>query len=468
MKLRLIITMLLASSVWACECGEPGPACSWAAETDVIFLGTPVYTDDDGSGTFVQQTLYRFEVEELFKGLPAGTRTVWVDPGSYTSCYAEYDLGRTYLVFASRTWGGHGNSAAMTLSYKRSKKPLPPSFEAGMPVYYAPECTGTRVADGAQSEVMWLRLWRDGKTKSRLYGRVTDDAGVALFGARITARGRNGAYTASSGADGTWSLEGIAGGRYAIDAELAKYEQHRWLEAEVAAGACAYLDLFLQTNGAVSGIVLDSKNKRLQGIQLEVTRLKSQDEPNLPCVRTKSLRDGTFRVEGLPGGDYIVGVNLYSDPNPSLPYRRTYAPGVSQEAEARVIHIEPMGVVSGVELRMPPALPSRNVNVLVNWQNGRRAGKGVFIFADVAGGSSAESAITDRNGVAHLKCLVGLDYEISAREELAKAGRAGQFRLFESRAKRLTSGKGPASVKLTLQKADSSTGRTPFYPAGTK
>ena len=42
----------------------------------------------------------KFSVEEAFKGLPPNTTEVWVDPGSFTSCYAEYTVGRRLLVFA--------------------------------------------------------------------------------------------------------------------------------------------------------------------------------------------------------------------------------------------------------------------------------------------------------------------------------------------------------------------------------
>ena len=65
-----------------------------------MFVGKVDFTDDDGSGTFLQKTSVRFEVEESFKGLASDMRYVWIDPGSFTSCYAEYHIGKRYLVFA--------------------------------------------------------------------------------------------------------------------------------------------------------------------------------------------------------------------------------------------------------------------------------------------------------------------------------------------------------------------------------
>src|ERR1039457_1248248 len=84
----------------ACEC-VTHPACAYLGRADIVFMGKVAYSNDNGSGTFVQATLIRFEVEEAFKGLSPDVREVWVDPGSFTSCYAEYPVGKHYLVVAS-------------------------------------------------------------------------------------------------------------------------------------------------------------------------------------------------------------------------------------------------------------------------------------------------------------------------------------------------------------------------------
>lgn len=144
-----IVFVLLGSSafVLACECGPAGHASRYLKDAAVVFVGRVVFTDDDGSGKFTQKTLVRFEVEEAYKGIGAGTRDVWVDPGSFTSCYAEYHVGERYLVFA---YGGAQmpkDSAAMTVASGDSKrKPLPPGIDSNNPpkIYSAPECSGTR------------------------------------------------------------------------------------------------------------------------------------------------------------------------------------------------------------------------------------------------------------------------------------------------------------------------------------
>ena len=61
------------------ECGPPGPASRYIKDASIAFVGKVVFTDDDGSGKFIQKTLVHFEVEEAFKGLGPEMHDVWVD-----------------------------------------------------------------------------------------------------------------------------------------------------------------------------------------------------------------------------------------------------------------------------------------------------------------------------------------------------------------------------------------------------
>jgi hypothetical protein len=87
-------------------------------------------------------------VEEAYKGLE-NVHDVWLNPGSFTSCYQTFRVGERYLVFAN----DRGNSPPDTLSItvipdnRESKhKPVPSGFDPKNPpkVYWAPECVGTR------------------------------------------------------------------------------------------------------------------------------------------------------------------------------------------------------------------------------------------------------------------------------------------------------------------------------------
>ena len=86
----LTISCVASRPTLGCDCGAPGPACAYVNAASAVFVGKVIFTDDDGSGTFMQRTHVHFQVEEVFKGLAPEAKDVWVDPGSFTSCYAEY------------------------------------------------------------------------------------------------------------------------------------------------------------------------------------------------------------------------------------------------------------------------------------------------------------------------------------------------------------------------------------------
>jgi len=170
----ILVSFLSQPGSFACECGPPGHASRYAAQASAIFVGKVVFTDDDGSGQFIQHTLVRFEVEESFKGLPPDAHDVWIDPGSCTSCYAEYKVGERYLVFA---YGGTvipKDSAAMSAANRVCRvKPLPQGIDVQNPPkkYYAPECSGTReivvkTETEVTREINWLRQHKEKARKS--------------------------------------------------------------------------------------------------------------------------------------------------------------------------------------------------------------------------------------------------------------------------------------------------------------
>jgi hypothetical protein len=178
---KLLFGLSVASLFWvfsasACSCDGGILDCSYAS-ADIVFRGTVDFNNDDGTGTFVQQTFIRFQVSERFKGLPSGTKHVWVDPGSFTSCYAEYRRGEEYLVFAMSPLKMSANTAAVTIVRgTKSSKPLPKELTAPNPptVYLAPECTGTRDTHypDFDQDLVSLRRYAAGAPVASIMGQV--------------------------------------------------------------------------------------------------------------------------------------------------------------------------------------------------------------------------------------------------------------------------------------------------------
>lgn len=163
------LSLVSAVPSLGCECGPPGHASQYIKEASVAFVGSVVFTNDDGSGKFTQKTLVRFEVEEAFKGLGPEVHEIWVDPGSFTSCYAEYHIGERYLVFG---YGGavlpQDRSAVSIAAGESKTKPTPPRINLKSPpkVYFAPECSGTRLItpkekNAVSGELKYLRKYKE-------------------------------------------------------------------------------------------------------------------------------------------------------------------------------------------------------------------------------------------------------------------------------------------------------------------
>jgi hypothetical protein len=441
---------------FACECGSPSPACAYISVAPVVFIGTPVYSNDDGSGTFIQQTLYKFTVDEIFKGLPEGTKAVWVDPGSYTSCYADYEIGTRLLVFASEGKFVPFDTAAMTVAKPAGKlKPLPPGFDPKMPVYYAPECTGTRDAASAADDITWLRLWKKGDVRTRIQGLVLDGLDWPLPGVRVIANGRSGNLAATTDAAGAFSIEPVQPGKYDLNATLAGYDLPWKPQVEVFERSCGYTRLSMGTAGALSGTVIDKSGGPVAGVELNLARMRSREE-TFPSIHNETTTaNGFFRYENLPGGDYLIGVNLRSQPNVDTPYARTYAPGVSDRAGAKVFHLAPGQKLSHLRLQLPPRLRLRKIHVAVQWPDGRSAGQEVSVEADHDQGGLIDFENTKKDGTTTVQCFVATGCTVKASMWLTKLGENATPQRAMSWPRQIGVGEALLSITLTLTETKS-------------
>lgn len=446
-----ICVLVLALTSFACECGAPGPACSYVSAVPVIFTGTPVYTNDDGSGTFLQQTLYKFRVDEIFKGLPEGTKVVWVDPGSYTSCYADYRLGVKLLVFASEGRLFPVDTAAMTVAKPADKKkPLPPGFNSKTPVYFAPECSGTRNADIAKNDITWLRLWKEGDTRTRIQGFVLDRFKRPLPDAEVVAKGDSASLNTTTGPNGAFSFESVAPGIYEMSAKLAGYEPSWNPQLSVQAHTCGYASLMMASAGALSGTVLDKNGRPAAGVELDLAQLHGTEETFPPIDHEKSGKNGSFRYEDLPEGDYLIGVNLESQPDVDTPYARTYAPGVLDRDRAQVIHLAAGQKLSGIRVQLPPRMRLRSIHVQVKWPDGRSAGPGVSIETDESKNNIIDFEDAKADASALVQCFAAKGCTIRAGKWLTQTGEDAKPKIAVSLPRQIKPGDAPVSITLIL------------------
>ena len=416
----------------ACECNLD-PACSYIGWSDIIFVGKVTYSNDDGSGTFVQATLIRFEVEERFKGLAPDVREVWVDPGSFTSCYATYPVGKRYLVFASSKLDFHNLVAMTIVNGPRGLKPPPPGFDRSHPptVFLANECSGTREVSAnteyfVAGDLAFLRAWKRGETNTRVYGHVLDDSmygwpgtnPAAFRGAKVTLTGAGGKQSAVSDDKGDFSFDGLAGGHYSLDAAMEGYRVFPpAIDLDVAPGTCGYIDFDMVAAGTLEGIVKDHRGRTAPRIELVARRqLPSGYVQFIAHVMTD--KKGAFRFADLPSGDFQIGVNIDRRPTADMPYVASYYPG---KPEPALIHLDLNEHRKDLTFNLPPPLKTRTISVRVTWTDLTPAAKAI-VEARYVDGGVAELVQADTSGHARLVCLSGMPYQIDAFKWLPGRG----------------------------------------------
>jgi len=253
-----------------------------------------------------------------------------------------------------------------------------------------------------------------------------------------------GDYTAVSGSDGTFRIEGIVPGRYHLFAErtgfleTAKHRSHS--EGRIltltAGQELKDIQIRLQAAAIVRGRVTDEDGDPLPNAQVSVLRQtyasgRSRWE-QIGSERTNDL--GEYRIAGLPAGNYYASVNPPPDfkslieaagrseaavagGKPALSYQTTYYPGTADRSQASPIQLHagddfpvnfsltpsPSLSIRGAVVNLPPRsnavilLQSRDFNVVLNGAEMHKDGS--FVIHDVAPGSYTIMATVENAAV---------------------------------------------------------------------
>jgi protocatechuate 3,4-dioxygenase beta subunit len=161
-----------------------------------------------------------------------------------------------------------------------------------------------------------------------LSGRVTTDEtpGKPIAGAIVTAFQEGTAadaliskeelrlpFVTKTDENGDYKFDGVRAGKYFVLAAARGYLPEFWQEAanlkdakpvEVPeSGNVENIDFTLMQGGAISGSVLSAADQKPIGGAAVHVFLK---DGRAPIARGESGRDGKYRIDGLPGGEYIV------------------------------------------------------------------------------------------------------------------------------------------------------------------
>jgi hypothetical protein len=408
----------------ACSCVPVGPPCAGFSEARAVFVGTVQARVDakesvtatiaTGSRrgeietTALRMSDFRLAVGETFSGDPGREVVVRTAPDT-AMCGFPFEVGRSYLVYASRDDAGR---------------------------YGTSICSRTRPLEGAEDDLSLLRQMQAGKVVSRTFGRAYrlqlqvkgaymrhDDLGP-MAGVTIVAHGAGVPSEVKTDAAGRFVFEGLTPGRYELEPRWPPGMRSMFGRREaVTVGPCGAADIGFPaiTDAPLSG-TLNGPDGAPAGAQVQVTVVSLDPAGSFAtdAARRSTIaftdKAGRWVFDGLPPGRYLLGVNLFGPPSITSPYLGTYHP-TGKEPDKAV----PVDVAEGRQVRLAlttgPRLKTRTISGVVADDQGVPV-KGAYMRVvdtefplDVVFGTHGE---TDDAGRFTVKALEGRRYFVQA------------------------------------------------------
>ena len=457
----LLAVLVLTRIASGCSCTPwaYGPLCQVIEKRQVLFVGTAMATNDLGRGWLAPGVWYQFSVEEVFKGVDEGTKTILVEPASGTSCKESYKIGERYLVSSyAPVLAEH---PAVAAARKGDRQAARLRFPKG-PVVLAGGCSGTRPLQYAGEDLHFARQYMNGGGTSRIFGAARMHTSEFSFGpsnppvpgALIRARGAKGELIARTDSEGAFEFADVASGHYVLTVEAPGFRAGRTdYEIEVPARGCGVVRIGMNSDGVMAGSVVDEMGVGVQGVTVEYVYAREErySLPPYPMRASKTDAEGRFRFSAVSPGEYVLGVHINSAPKAAAPIPPTYWPGGRTREEAESILLALNEVRNGLQIRVGPPAELRRVQVRVQWPDGRVAAD-VPVSAS-AGGHLAEVERTDAKGLVELTLLRGIEYALGANawiEDTEKKDNPGGPKRVEATQQKLPAESSPSRITLVL------------------
>jgi hypothetical protein len=407
----------------------------------IVFRGRVIDNNHDPRLGFEQWTLYRFRIEEVFKGLPSNLKEVFIDPGSFTSCYGGFGSNVDYLIYtggprAPETFASYYGRVKDTKSRDGSVKLLPDAWKdlGALPIFTVWECSPSRTIQDDDPDLAYLRLASQGQVSANgsIHGVAVQNAEwpfsisdyLPVAGATITAAKGSQTWKSTTAADGSYRIPEIPPGKYTLAIASTDFGVGKFLQidpnvihpnVEAVAGGCVVARASFDTSATIAGTVLNHNGQPASGVRIELGATNNDGKVKvIPGTWTNSDAHGQFNARKVPVGRIVVGANINASPTLDEPYDPVYVPSAGGIAAARIFTVKPGEQVTGVILTLPKPLPFGSLFVDVLWPDASQATGGARAFANWTGRRSAfERAPAEGNRV-KLPLALGRTYEISA------------------------------------------------------
>jgi len=361
-------TALLAlsiSDVKACTCGFVGPPCEEYWRSQAVFAGKVIkkstFYVEEGEGDSrhtYQQVLVRFSIEQAFKGV-AGDEVEIVTGMGHGDCGYHFKDGERYVVYAIRSG--------------RDKSRL-----------YSGICNRIKLVAEADEDFAYFRAIPEAGTGGLVYGRVKKLTPPLSFDNRyqesyldnikVTVEGNGRKFETTTNKDGYYQVSGLAPGQYNVNAGISDSQNSLSQETvDIVDRGCAARDFYLHVNGQISGRVFDENDNPLPNIRVDIISAKDAQDFSPKGKWGYTDKEGRYKLDWLPPGDYYLGVGLVGANGNLCPYPRILMPDFGDAKKPKVVSLEEGQKIEDQNISLLLFTPDLEFEVEVIWPDGSPA-----------------------------------------------------------------------------------------------
>lgn len=259
-------------------------------------------------------------------------------------------------------------------------------------------------------------------------------ASTPLKDVQVRLSGGGKEFEATTDALGAFSFSGLPSGKYAITANLSGYRQD-WPEPNsitLRANGCFETSMVMKVDRRVQGVIVGRNGDPASGTLVQMISTKTGLKPwERPILLGTSDNTGRYTIDGIPPGEYYLGVNIGNAPTKEYPYPSTYYPGTGDVGEATRIIVDAGVSVRDFDFRVPGKLPLIKIRGRILDANGNPPPAGThpqvrFKEPDLSGQIEQEVIQVDADGRFTFELCAGVQYSVfafagPAREPISSA-----------------------------------------------
>jgi hypothetical protein len=408
-----------------CSCGRQATVLDAYDYADLVVVVSAVSVEKAGSDRTapkgqmsngenyvhgVKSTTMR--VEQVFKGsLKVGDEMLLAQGGGADCIWTfdEDDIGKKFLFYLKR--------------FKDST------------VWVAGTCGRSRNIAAAGDDLLYLNNMEKLRGKTRISGTLSFDKdteeSVARRKIRIVGTGHS--YETTTDENGVYEIYDVPAGRYSVEPEIPRgWKVARfWLGYSpsfagrddtkslksfpivLADKKHAGLDIRFDVDNAVRGHIYDPLGRPMKGVCLD---LVPADGTKGAYLADCSEKDGSFEIDEIPPGSYVIVVNDDGKISSLEPFGTFYYPNVTKRADATVIHIGLGDFIENLQILPPVTAETITVEGVLLYSDGKPV-VGEWVSFKSANGAKEDDddarAETDSKGRFSVKILKGAKGRLS-------------------------------------------------------